>query len=987
MEKKYNHREIEHEERNYTTEENGKIFSEISINKDNSFSCLLPPPNITGKLHLGHMWNCTIQDILLRFNYLQGKNINWLIGLDHAGISTQVKVEKHLATQITNFNSANYSPNWLKEQGNKWFEENKNLIINQWKQMGLLLDSHQITYTLDPAFNKLVIRAFVKLYHDGLIYKGKKMINWDVKLQTAISDLEVVHKTEKSKLYHLKYYLAENNKEYLTVATSRPETAFADACLFVNPHDGRYTKYIGKKVINPVNQKKLSVLADESVLIDFGTGVLKCTPAHDFRDYELGIKYNLSCEVCIDSKGYLNELAGKYQGLERFAGRKKLIEDLQALSICSQIETYESNISYSQRSNVIIEPYLSTQWFLNYREWIKKIEQKQGKSFEELLEKMNFLPSEYNDRLLQWKANLKDWCLSRQLWWGHQIPAWYHKKTGEIYVGEENPNECSFCEKREKIPNGFIICGHKNFCPSGWWEQETMALDTWFSSGLAPVFHSGYSENKNNLKLKLPISLLVTAYDILFFWVFKMICFSYYFTENNPPFSSILIHGLIRDVTGKKMSKSLGNVIDPEELIEKYGADAIRLSFVSSQSQDQDIKIQDDKLKGNWRFLDKIWNIARCLEGLKDKHNIKNEELEEFAMNNLSSKIETKYLEKDYLNCYFLVIFRNLVNSYNDSLKEKELKFSRAIDSLKNFIVWEIDEEEVRKLTEFGITASGKRDDFGNDYLEIIKLNDNKNSVKVGLVLFKYILRLLNPFVPFLTSSLYRKLYSGSLLLSNEKDKEQIKILVENLSTDNLEEQRIGPIIHQNCDIINLFYRLLRKVREFKNKYSLGKENLIIWLVLLPMKQVGENKKKQITYLTDNYKEIDFEDFKEKFNTWLKKLINVELDYIVLVGQDKNYQEREERLKKEKSVIRWKEELTLAEGNIRIFGSPELLFETDQEKEIEKTKLFLEQEIARCEKLLNDENFVTKAPKELVKKESEKLAKFRNHYDRLKAKI
>jgi len=292
---------------------------------------------------------------------LQGKNINWLIGLDHAGISTQVKVEKYLSSQIANFSPSNYSRQWMQERGEEWFKQHKGLIIKQWNEIGLLMNPNRLTYTLDPAFNKLVVRAFAKLYRDRLIYKGKKMVNWDVKLQTAISDLEVVYKPKKNQLYYLKYYLVESKEEYLTVATSRPETIFADACLFVNPHDSRYTRYVGKKVVNPLNQKEIPVLADESVLIDFGTGVLKCTPAHDFHDYELGIKYNLNCEICLDSQGYLNKLAGKYQGLERFAGRKKIIEDLQKDNICFQIETYESNIGYSQRSNVVVEPYLSTQ--------------------------------------------------------------------------------------------------------------------------------------------------------------------------------------------------------------------------------------------------------------------------------------------------------------------------------------------------------------------------------------------------------------------------------------------------------------------------------------------------------------------------------------------------------------------------------------------------------------------------------------------------
>ncbi|MCE8163993.1 MAG: valine--tRNA ligase [Candidatus Moeniiplasma glomeromycotorum] len=593
------------------TEKNPKTdyWKEIVEHIPHNFTgtLLLPPPNITGNLHLGHAFELAIQDFWTRFSYLNKKPIYWIAGIDHAGISTQSRVEKLNLPQLK---TAEQKREYTFQT---WYPQTRQNFSHQWKKMGLLIDSERATFTLDPIIQKQVREAFIKLYQDGLIYRGVRIVNWDPQLKSVISDIEVEYKPSKSKLYYLKYFLLDS-KNYLAVATSRPETIFADVALFVNPNDERYQKYQGQKIKHPWTGKIIPILTDKNVKIDFGSGVLKCTPGHDFTDYELGKKYQLPIISCCNEKGILNELAGQWQGKEISSIRQELVIELEKKGICLEIRDYETNLAFSAKSGVTIEPLLSQQWFLDLPTLIKKIEQKKPN----FLTEINFIPNQFQKKIVDWKNKTREWCISRQLWWGHQIPAWYHKKTGEIFVGEKL-DKCSFCRERRTrkelgMGSSIIICGHENFCSLYEWEPEKDVLDTWFSSGLWPLIvlaqeRKSFPSPPPNC---YPITTLITGYDILFFWVLKMILLGTYFT-GQVPFKQILLHGLIRDKYGKKMSKSLGNGVEPDELIAKYGCDSLRLFLLENNVWGSDLIYNEEKVIGSWRFCQKLWSIGNLI--------------------------------------------------------------------------------------------------------------------------------------------------------------------------------------------------------------------------------------------------------------------------------------------------------------------------------------------------------------------------------------
>ncbi|RHZ35430.1 class I tRNA ligase family protein [endosymbiont GvMRE of Glomus versiforme] len=732
----------------HLTEKNKKndYWKKIASHIPNNFAdtILLPPPNITGNLHLGHALDTVSPDFLVRFSILNKKSIYWIAGLDHAGISTQSKVEKlNLPELDTNEKKKEYTLQ-------TWYPQNRKIFAQQWEKLGLLIDYERASFTLDPAIQKQVREAFIKLYWDGLIYRGTRLVNWDPQLKSVISDIEVEHKPATSKLYYLKYPLLTNIKkrknqeenlpkvtraviqnekgkillvkdkkwgwnfpggkielnekpaaancrevkeetnlkveslekiveeivfyanqywktyffyvknysgeiqipkeekekilavkfvdynslevkearglyrsfftnldEYLKplnsvkndcllVATSRPETIFADVALFVNPHDKRFKNYLGESVRHPFTGKIIPILADESIKMDFGSGVLKCTPGHDFIDYELGKKYQLPIISCCDEKGILNELAGQWQGQEISSIREEFVRELEKTGICVKIEEYETNLACSTKSGAVIEPLLSQQWFLDLPTLIKKIEQKNPN----FLKEIEFIPNQFQKKIEDWKNKTREWCISRQLWWGHQIPAWYHKKTGEIYVGEEL-NKCFCVEGYKKNPN--IKC-MLHPCSLWEWEPEKDVLDTWFSSGLWPLIALAKEGEKfpSPPPNCYPITTLITGYDILFFWVLKMILLGTYFT-GKVPFQKVLLHGLIRDKYGKKMSKSLGNGVEPEELIEKYGCDSLRLFLLENNIWGSDLIYEESKIIGCWRFCQKLWSIGNLI--------------------------------------------------------------------------------------------------------------------------------------------------------------------------------------------------------------------------------------------------------------------------------------------------------------------------------------------------------------------------------------
>lgn len=544
------------------------------------YSIVIPPPNVTGKLHLGHAWDTTLQDIIIRHKRMQGYDTLWLPGMDHAGIATQAKVEEKLREE--GFTRYELGREKFLEKTWEWKEEYASHIREQWAKLGLSLDYDRERFTLDEGLSAAVKKVFVELYKKGLIYRGEYIINWDPQAKTALSDIEVIHKDVEGAFYYMTYLLADGSGETVEIATTRPETMLGDTAVAVHPKDERYQHLIGKKVILPLVEKEIPVVADEYVDMEFGTGVVKITPAHDPNDFEVGNRHNLPRVNVMNDDGTMNDFYPPYEGMDRFEARKEIVKDLKAAGRLLKIEKMTHSVGHSERTGVMVEPRLSTQWFVKMADLADKAIRNQSTE-----DKVEFYPSRFNATFIQWMENVHDWVISRQLWWGHQIPAWYHKETGEVYVGETAP---------EGLDN---------------WTQDEDVLDTWFSSALWPFSTMGWpDESSLDFQRYFPTSTLVTGYDIIFFWVSRMIFQSLEFTGRRP-FDNVLLHGLIRAEDGRKMSKSLGNGIDPMDVIEKYGADALRWFLATGSSPGQDIRFSHEKMEAAWNFINKIWNASR----------------------------------------------------------------------------------------------------------------------------------------------------------------------------------------------------------------------------------------------------------------------------------------------------------------------------------------------------------------------------------------
>ena len=545
------------------------------------YSIVIPPPNVTGKLHLGHAWDVTLQDMIIRQKRMQGFDTLWLPGMDHAGIATQAKVEEKLRGE--GLSRYDLGREKFLEQTWEWKEEYASHIREQWAKMGISVDYRRERFTLDKGLSDAVKKVFVTLYEKGLIYRGEYIINWDPKAKTSLSDIEVIHKDVEGAFYHMNYPLADGSG-FLEIATTRPETLLGDTAVAVHPDDERYQALIGKTVILPLMNREIPIIADEYVEQDFGTGVVKITPAHDPNDFEVGNRHNLPRINVMNDDATMNELAGKYEGMDRFAARKAIVKDLEEAGLLVKIEKHLHSVGHSERTDVVVEPRLSKQWFVKMGPLAEQAINAQRAEGDNTV---NFYPPRFNDAYLRWMENIHDWVISRQLWWGHQIPAWYHKETGEVYVGMEAPRD---------IEN---------------WTQDPDVLDTWFSSALWPFSTMGWpDEEAADYKRYYPTNTLVTGYDILTFWVSRMMFQGLEFTGKRP-FKNVLIHGLIRDSQGRKMSKSLGNGVDPMEVIEQYGADALRWFLANGSAPGQDVRYSTDKMDAAWNFINKIWNASR----------------------------------------------------------------------------------------------------------------------------------------------------------------------------------------------------------------------------------------------------------------------------------------------------------------------------------------------------------------------------------------
>lgn len=672
----------------------GKFFEAQPESDKEPYTIVIPPPNVTGKLHLGHAWDTTLQDILIRMKRMQGYDALWLPGMDHAGIATQAKVEEKLRAEgKTRYDLGR--EDFIKETW-KWKEEYAGHIRTQWSKLGLGLDYSRERFTLDDGLSNAVKEVFVKLYNKGFIYRGERIINWDPATKTALSDIEVIHQDVQGAFYHMRYPLTDGTG-FIEVATTRPETMLGDTAVAVHPEDDRYKHLIGKTVTLPIVGREIKIVADDYVEMDFGSGAVKITPAHDPNDFEIGNRHNLERVLVMNEDGSMNKLAGKYEGMDRFECRKKIVADLQQADVLFKIEEHSHSVGHSERSGAVVEPYLSTQWFVNMQPLAEQaIKLQQGE------DKVQFVPDRFENTYLRWMENIHDWCISRQLWWGHRIPAWYHIETGEIYVGHEAPAD---------VEN---------------WKQDEDVLDTWFSSALWPFSTMGWPDEANEeFKRYYPTNALVTGYDIIFFWVSRMIFQGIEFTDQRP-FDDVLIHGLVRAEDGRKMSKSLGNGIDPMDVIDQYGADALRYFLSTGSSPGQDLRFSIEKVESVWNFANKIWNASR------------------FAMMNMEGmKFEDIDLsgEKSVADAWILTRLNETIDQVTKQAEKYE--FGEVGRSLYNFI-W---------------------DDFCDWYIEMAKLplnGEDEDAKKMTRSVLAYVLdntmRLLHPFMPFITEEIWQSL-------------------------------------------------------------------------------------------------------------------------------------------------------------------------------------------------------------------------------------
>ena len=674
------------------------------------YSIVIPPPNVTGKLHLGHAWDTTLQDMIIRQKRMQGFDTLWLPGMDHAGIATQAKVEARLAEDgISRYDLGREK---FVEKVWEWKGEYADIIHQQWAKLGLSLDYDRERFTLDDGLSKAVRKVFVTLYKKGLIYRGEYIINWDPKARTALSDIEVIHKDDKGAFYHVKYPFADdttfNGKNYIEIATTRPETMMGDVAVAVNPDDERYKDIVGKTLVLPLQGRHIPIIADQYVDPEFGTGMVKITPAHDPNDFEVGNRHNLERINTMNEDATMNANAGKYEGLDRFEARKAIVSDLEEQGYMLKIEPIVHSVGHSERTGVQVESRLSTQWFVKMKPLAEAALKNQ-----ETDDRVDFVPPRFEHTFTQWMENIHDWVISRQLWWGHQIPAWYHKETGEIYVGEEAP---------EDIEN---------------WEQDSDVLDTWFSSALWSFSTMGWPDTESpDFKRYFPTNTLVTGYDIIFFWVSRMIFQSVEFTKRRP-FKNVLIHGLIRDEQGRKMSKSLGNGIDPMDVIDKYGADALRWFLSNGSAPGQDVRFSYTKMDAAWNFINKIWNASR------------------FVIMNLDSDVELSLPEASE----WQLADKWILSRLNDTVRDvtrlfDSFEFGEAGRALYNFI-W---------------------NDFCDWYIEMAKENLTgedeklkKNTQCILRYVLDQILRLMHPIMPFVTEKIWLSMpHDGASLVVAE---------------------------------------------------------------------------------------------------------------------------------------------------------------------------------------------------------------------------
>lgn len=833
------------EENRYQTWLEKGYFKSGNINKE-PFCIVIPPPNVTGKLHLGHAWDNTLQDIIIRRKRMQGYDALFLPGMDHAGIATQAKVDERL--KFKGVSRYDLGREAFLEQAWAWKDEYASHIKKQWAALGNSLDYSKERFTLDDALNKAVNKVFITLYEKGYIYRGYRIINWDVEAKTALSNIEVEHFETQGKLYYFRYPFVDGSG-HLVIATTRPETMFADQALMIHPKDKRYQNVIGKKVYIPGTKVEIPVIHDEYVDMSFGTGVVKVTPAHDANDFEVGKRHHLEMPLCMTEDGLMNDIAFQYAGMDRFQCREKLIKDLESFDLVEKIEDYTNNLGFSERTGVVVEPRLSLQWFVKMDHLAK----------EALNTKTEFVPARFKKIFTNWMTDIQDWCISRQLWWGHRIPAWY--KDGELKVQVESPGE-------------------------GWIQDEDV-LDTWFSSALWPFSTLGWPDITDDFKRYYPTSVLVTGYDIIFFWVARMIFQGLEFTGKDP-FDTVLIHGLIRDSEGRKMSKSLGNGVDPMDVIHQYGVDALRYFLTTNSAPGADLRYEEEKVESSWNFINKLWNITRFITMNIDDLDVEMDNDLSLTDQWIISRLHQVFDEADM---------------YYD-----KFEFGEASRSLYNFI-W---------------------DEFASWYVEFAKLSlqntsTKKNTQAVLLYVLRAVLKMMHPFIPFVTEKLFLEISKeASIMISDWPN--------------------AGKVNPEAIEYFKEIMDVITKVRNLRSENNVVPSKPLSFHLVIEDPVWFDILKKEKAY---------FEKFLNAQDLVIESALSTDHETILIVGS---------------KVLTY----VLKSG----------LIDPEKEKEaLLKQKESLENEIKRSESLLNNASFVAKAPEAKINLEKEKYASYQKQYE------
>ena len=867
------------EEEIYKNWEESGNFKPSNDKSKETYCIMMPPPNVTGKLHMGHALDDTIQDILIRFKRMQGYRTLWLPGSDHAAISTEMKVVQKLNAQ--GIKKSDLGREKFLEEAWAWTKEYGGIIQKQQRKLGCSCDWSRNRFTLDEGMSEAVLEQFVRLYNKGLIYKGKRMVNWCTSCNTSISDAEVEYKEEPSHLWHIRYKIVGSDDEYIEVATTRPETMLGDTAVAVHPDDERYTHLVGKKCILPIMNKEIPIIADEFVEKEFGTGCVKITPAHDMNDYQAGLRHNLEIIEVFDENFKMGNLVPEYKGMDLLEARKKIVEKLEEIGALVRTEDYTHNVAKCERCKNTIEPKISEQWFVNMKEMAKRAADsvRNGET--------KFIPQRYEKQYFHWLDNIQDWCISRQLWWGHRIPAYYCQECGHINVAKHAPEKCEKCGSTKLA-------------------QDEDTLDTWFSSALWPFSTLGWPNTEaEDYKDFYPTQTLVTGFDIITFWISRMMTQGLELTDQ-VPFKDVLVHGIVRDNQGRKMSKTLGNGVDPLDVIDQYGTDSLRMSLILGTTPGNDIRYSSDKVEAASNFANKLWNASKFVL-------MQLEDIEEFKENDITELDFSKMIDIDK---WIISKLNTLVKEVTENIEKYDLGVA------------------AQKIYDF------TRNDFCDWYIEIVKprLFDKENESRYTVqFILNYVLctslKLLHPFMPFITEEIYSKLYHKE----------------ESIMMTKFPEYKEKLDFKKEEEMATEMMNIITEIRNIRSKMN-----------------VHPSKKTKLIFVTTTAKEEikKSEEFLEKLGFANK---------IEIQATTENIPENA---------------VAILSKNMEVHIPFEELVDLEEEKKrLEGEKKRLESEVQRGEKMLSNPGFINKAPEAKINEEKEKLANYKELLENVNQKL